>query len=89
MEGGGQITTVARNSGNIIEITVGYARDASESDEGMIQDPSCSSEATEESTPMDLSICYNIMGHHGGDLHLERFPGGARKFVLQFPSIMP
>jgi two-component system NtrC family sensor kinase len=89
MQGGGQLTTVARNSGNIIEITIAYNRDAAESDEGMTQDPQCSSEEARDSRAMDLSICYNIMGHHGGDLHFEHFPGGARKFVLQFPSIMP
>jgi two-component system, NtrC family, sensor kinase len=89
MEGGGELSTIARNSGNIIEITVGYNRDEAESTDGASQDQLCSSEASQDSSAMDLSICYNIMGHHGGDLHLERFPGGARKFVLQFPSVVP
>jgi two-component system, NtrC family, sensor kinase len=89
MEEGGQLSAVARNSGNIIEITVSYNRDMDQLSDGAIQYPSCSSPSAQTNAPMDLSICYNIMGHHGGDLSLEQLPGGACKFVLQFPAIMP
>jgi hypothetical protein len=89
MEGGGQLSTIARNSGNLIEITISYHGAESESRGRKAHDQVCSAGVVQQDAPMDLSICYSIMRHHGGELHFESMPGGSRKFVLQFPSIMP
>ncbi len=87
MEGGGQLSTLAKNSGNLIEITISYHGRAVARAKDRSQDRLCENVA-ERDERMDLSICYSIMRHHGGELRLEDSAGGARKFVLQFPSIM-
>ncbi len=87
MEGGGQLSTLAKNSGNLIEITISYHGRAVARAKDRTRDRLCEN-AAERDGRMDLSICYSIMRHHGGDLRLEDSAGGARKFVLQFPSIM-
>jgi two-component system, NtrC family, sensor kinase len=89
MGGGGQLSTIARNSGNLIEITICYHGQSAASSDGRPHDRLCSAHTAQEDLHMDLSICYSIMRHHGGDLHFERAPEGPRKLVLQFPSIMP
>jgi len=88
MEGGGQLNTVARNSGNLIEITISYNGNVSPSIEGGTQDTPSVRNAAKDA-PVDLSICYSIMRHHGGDLHFEGISGGTRRFCLQFPAVMP
>jgi len=89
MEGGGQLRTVARNSGNMIEITICYNGHSRAASPGSGQAPLCSGNVIRGDAPMDLSICYSIMRHHGGDLRFEGAEEGKRKFVLQFPSMMP
>jgi two-component system, NtrC family, sensor kinase len=88
MEGGGQLNTVARNAGNLIEITVSYTGNVTPASESGPPDALCA-RYTAKDAPVDLSICYSIMRHHGGDLHFEGTPGGTRRFGLQFPAIMP
>jgi two-component system, NtrC family, sensor kinase len=88
LTGGGQLNTVARNAGNIIEITISYGGNLTPLlEERPPEAPSVHNTATE--TPADLSICYSIVRHHGGDLHFEGMPGGVHKFFLQFPAVMP
>lgn len=89
MQDGGHLSVVARNSGNLIEISISYGGHA-EASKGKAQDRSCSSsEGPQRDAPIDLSICYNIMRHHGGTLHCEGISGEAHRLVLQFPSVMP
>ena len=88
MEGGGQLSTVAKNSGNLIEITISYHGRAVASAGGKPRKQLCEGDAAQKGARMDLSICYSIMRQHGGDLRFEDSAGGAHKFVLEFPSMM-
>jgi hypothetical protein len=88
MEGGGQLSTVAKNSGNLIEITISYHGRAVASAGGKPRKQLCEGDAAQKGARMDLSICYSIMRQHGGDLRFEDSAGRAHKFVLEFPSMM-
>jgi signal transduction histidine kinase len=87
MEGGGQLTTLARNAGNLIEITISYHGRSAAPAKDRPRDRLCDN-VGERDASMDLSICYSIMRNHGGDLRLEDSAGGTHKFTLQFTSIM-
>jgi len=88
MQGGGQLNTVAKNTGNLIEITIAYNGNVTPiSEEGAPDAPYVPNASRD--APVDLSICYSIMRHHGGDLHFEGTSAGSHRFCIQLPAVMP
>lgn len=50
-----------------------------------IFDPSCMTQATGDGNPIDLSICYNIVQHHKGDIQFSSTVDQGATFTLRFP----
>ena len=50
-----------------------------------IFDPSCMTQATGDGNPIDLSICYNIVQHHKGDIQFSSNVDQGATFTLRFP----
>lgn len=48
-------------------------------------DPSCMTQATGDGNPIDLSICYNIVQHHKGDIQFSSKVDQGATFALRFP----
>ena len=91
VRGGGEITTVERNSGAHIEIVIKIVGNNGLGDiSDKLPIPYCSafSESGEEMSPINLSVCYGIMRTHDGNLSFEAAEGTAA-FTLIFPAVMP
>lgn len=86
---GGELKVTARNDGEKIEILL-YDPDGSLSDEISVSQPHQTLDgcATSGRERMDLSICYNILRHHRGDIRPISTPDGHRLLVLRFPVVL-
>jgi len=50
-----------------------------------IFDPTCQTQATGDGNPIDLSICYNIVQHHKGEIRFSSEVDQGATFTLRFP----
>jgi signal transduction histidine kinase len=44
--------------------------------------------STKKSTGLGLSVSYNIIKHHGGDVKVESTLGAGTTFVVQLPRVV-
>lgn len=83
---GGRLTVLSRNKGNSVEIAIstinGYF--PADSHEGALH-PAHTANPGAGGTPLSLSICYNIMQHHKGDIQVNTIRGKGAAFILRFP----
>ncbi len=89
MAAGGELTLTARNDGEKIEITLTdpegcLARELPGSN-GSKSPGTCFSLGQER---MDLSICYDIIRHHQGNIRFRMGQDGARIMMLTFPAVL-
>ena len=81
MEHGGNLDIAARNNGNEIEVFVSQAgtgkSQVSEQD-GL----------PEKETTLNLSICYNIIKKHKGDIQFDNRDDKGSSCILRFPVIL-
>lgn len=91
VRGGGEITTVERNSGTQIEIVIKIVGNDGLGDiSDKLPIPYCSafSESGEQLSPINLSVCYGIMRNHDGNLSFDMAEDAAA-CTLVFPAVMP
>lgn len=89
MQAGAQLTTVARNFGNVIEIVISVVGESVPDRNPGETGESCSPRDNhKKDASMDLSVCYSIMRHHNGDLRFQSHGSGGFSFTLRFPAIM-
>ena len=85
----GELTILTRNSGHLIEVLlVLNGSGASEFSDHKQAEMSCAVAPTEFGPEMDLSICYNIMRQHDGELRFEQHQSDRFSFTLRFPAIV-
>jgi PAS domain S-box-containing protein len=90
MENGGELTVLARNDSNSIEIQIADTRDAPPSDAKRdLYDPSCLGRLSGETTSLDLSICHNIIQHHKGGFQILNNKSRGITFILRFSASLP
>lgn len=90
MQGGGKITAIERNSGNLIEVVI--LAEARDHFSGRIEEllgASCSENAPLTGSPINLSVCYTIMRSHNGEISFEVDGEQKASFRLRFPATMP
>jgi PAS domain S-box-containing protein len=90
MEPGDSLKIIARNDENQIKIQVsGAARHITNANPDLILDSSCPESLATGIETVDLSICYNVVQHHRGNIqfHLEGDETGC--LVMQFPAVFP
>lgn len=92
LEKGGELNIVARNDGSWIEVIL--CETGGESKDSPV-DVGCSKrfiiegyDSIENSSAIDLSICYSIVQHLKGDLKVENIPGNGVTYILKFPAIL-
>jgi PAS domain S-box-containing protein len=89
MQDGGKLSVTAKNDGNMIDVLIsdtgsGCLRPMSDN----IFNPASALKPPEETT-LDLSICYNIIKHHKGEIRFANFEGQGAAFNLRFPAKLP
>jgi signal transduction histidine kinase len=90
MENGGELTVLASNEGNSIEIQIADTRDGTHSESFRdLYNPSCLNEPIEEISSLDLSICHNIIQHHKGEFQIMNNKGRGITFILRFAANLP
>jgi two-component system NtrC family sensor kinase len=90
MENGGELTVLARNESNSIEIQISDTRDVPSGDALRdLYDPSCLGKPSEETTSLDLSICHNIIQHHKGEFEILNNKSRGVIFILRFAASLP
>ncbi len=90
MENGGELTVLARNEGNWIEIQIADTRDGTHSESFQdLYNPSCLSKPIGEISSLDLSICHNIIQHHKGEFQIMNNNGRGITFILRFAANLP
>ncbi len=90
MPNGGELTIVARNLGNMIEIALSGSEGSFPPQlEEKLADSAWNRESTSEGMPVSLSICYSIIRHHSGSLHLDILKRDEPSLTVRFPSFTP
>lgn len=90
MVDGGELTVLARNEGNSIEIQIADTRDSAPAESFRdLYDPSCLSEQVGKTSSLDLSICHNIIQHHKGEFQIMNNKGRGITFILRFTANLP
>ncbi|MEW6349427.1 MAG: histidine kinase dimerization/phospho-acceptor domain-containing protein [Thermodesulfobacteriota bacterium] len=90
MNGGGTITAVERNSGNLIEVMItAEAQNRFSRRFEVLIGSACSEDRRLEGSPIDLSVCYTIMRSHNGEVSFDIEGEKKATFRLRFPAIMP
>jgi PAS domain S-box-containing protein len=90
MVNGGELTVLARNEGNSIEIQIADTRDGTPGESVLdLYDPSCLSEPIGKTSSLDLSICYNIIQHHKGEFQIMNNKGRGITFILRLAVNLP
>ena len=90
MENGGELTVLASNEGNSIEIQIADTRDGTHSESFRdLYNPSCLSKPIGEISSLDLSICHNIIQHHKGEFQIMNNKGRGITFILRFTASLP
>jgi two-component system NtrC family sensor kinase len=90
MVNGGELTVLARNEGNSIEIQIADTRDNTPGKSFLdLYDPSCLSKPIGKTSSLDLSICHNIIQHHKGEFQIMNNKGRGITFILRFAANLP
>ena len=90
MVNGGDLTVLARNEGNSIEIKIADTRDGTLAESFRdLYDPSCLSKQVGKTSSLDLSICHNIIQHHKGEFQIMNNKGRGITFILRFAVKLP
>jgi len=86
MEKGGTLSLVSINRGNQIEISMRYnGRGAVDHFPDSIFNPARLCETIGEAHTIDLSICYSIVHHHGGEIQFRVDGDNGSRFIIRFP----
>ena len=87
---GGDLTVLARNEGNSIEIKIADTRDGTLAESFRdLYDPSCLSKQVGKTSSLDLSICHNIIQHHKSEFQIMNNKGRGITFILRFAANLP
>jgi len=90
MVNGGELTVLARNEGNSIEIQIADTRDGTPGESVLdLYDPSCLSKPIGKTSSLDLSICHNIIQHHKGEFQIMNNKGRGISFILRLAANLP
>ena len=90
MVNGGDLTVLARNEGNSIEIQIADTRDGTLAESFRdLYDPSCFSKQVGKTSSLDLSICHNIIQHHKGEFQIMNNKDRGITFILRFAANLP
>ena len=90
MANGGELTVLARNEGNSIEIQITVTREGPPGESFRDPyDPSCLSKQIGETSSLDLSICHHIIQHHKGEFQIINKQGRGITFILRFAASLP
>ena len=90
MANGGELTVLARNEGNSIEIQIADTRDGSPAESSRnLYDPSCLSKQVGKTSNLNLSICHNIIQHHKGEFQIINNQGRGITFILRLAASLP
>ena len=85
---GGQLNVTARNNGQKIEVTLSDPQGSLTSElTGKHNEQPWDTCVTKGREGMDLSICYNIIHHHRGDIRFLSATDGGR-LVISFPVVL-
>ncbi|MDJ0816971.1 MAG: histidine kinase dimerization/phospho-acceptor domain-containing protein [Desulfobacterales bacterium] len=87
MKEGGELTVLAKNEGNSIEIRIADTRD-DPSGEALFElyERSCLGKPIGKTSRLDLSICLNIIQHHQGEFSVVQNKPRGVIFVLRFAA---
>lgn len=89
MTAGGELKVTARNDAEKIEIILSDPDGSLSKEISGCQPTQPSGDCvTNGRERMDLSICYNILRHHRGDIRPISTPDGHRLLVLRFPAVL-
>ena len=90
MEDGGELTVVAENDGNIIQILISDTGGGfSQRFFGGTFDLSGMRKQIGDGLALDLSICYSIIRNHKGEIQFNSMGGKGSTLTLRFPAILP
>ena len=91
MVNGGELTVLARNEGNSIEIQIADTREEGSPAESFrdLYDPSCLRKQVGKTSSLDLSICHNIIQHHKGEFQIINNQGQGTTFLLRLAASLP
>ncbi|MEJ2153704.1 MAG: histidine kinase dimerization/phospho-acceptor domain-containing protein [Desulfobacteraceae bacterium] len=87
MKSGGELYVIAQNDGEKIDVSVsdpdGSLCDALSGHQVNEQVENCFTKSREK---MELSVCYNIIRHHQGEVRSERSGDGDSRLIIRFPA---
>lgn len=91
VENGGKLNVFSSIDDNQVKIQISHSGCVHpERYHATIFDPSCMTRASGDGNAIDLSICYNIVQHHRGDIHFRAKKGQKTAvFTLRFPLCIP
>ncbi|MDJ0720525.1 MAG: histidine kinase dimerization/phospho-acceptor domain-containing protein [Desulfobacterales bacterium] len=90
MAAGGELAVIARNDGENIEVLLPDPNGRLSGDfSGCLTYPALDGAALQGRERMDLSLCYNIIRHHKGDVQTLSGGDGSQQLVLRFPVALP
>jgi signal transduction histidine kinase len=86
-EEGGTVTVFTKNTGSEMRVVISNTEgDVTAVQHGETLHPVQPTRPGVGGTPLSLSICYNIMQHHQGDIQVNHMPGRGSAFILRFPA---
>ena len=87
---GGEIVITVRNDGEKIEVLLPDPESRLSQDfSGCLTYPALDGVAQHGRERMDLSLCYNIIRHHKGEVQSCPLNDGGKQLVLRFPVALP
>ncbi len=87
---GGELVVTARNDGEKIEVLLPDPNGCLSGDfSGCLTYPALDGTSLQGRERMDLSLCYNIIRHHKGDVQTQSVGDGGQQLVLRFPVALP
>ncbi len=87
---GGELVVTVRNDGEKIEVLLPDPnRRLSNDFSGCLTYPALDGGASHGRARMDLSLCYNIIRHHKGEVQTQPASDGGQQLVLRFPVALP
>ena len=90
MDSGGELTVLAKNESNSIEIQISDTRYGPPGDPlRELHDPFRLSKPIGETSSLDLSICHNIIQHHRGEFQIMNNKRQGITFILRFTANLP
>jgi hypothetical protein len=86
MDNGGALKLTSSNDDKNVEVQISHTGSVKpDRFHANIFDPSRLTQATGDGNPIDLSICYNIVQHHKGNIYFSSTLDQGATFTLQFP----